>query len=222
MDVQVEARAVPRPVAELLRRARLGAGVEAAECAGLLGVSPEEYLSYEAGDKEVSLPQLELLSRHFDVPVTYFWHEPQVEHQEVASLPPQMFLAVRRRMIGVLLRQARLAASQSLSECARVLGVDSETIASYEYGKEDIPFSHLRRLADFLHVPLTYFTDESLLSHSEKERQMLELLDQMPADVREFVLKPANVLYLRLAMLLSELSVDTLRRLGEGLLDITL
>jgi transcriptional regulator with XRE-family HTH domain len=96
------------------------------------------------------------------------------------------------------------------------------SIASYEYGKEDIPFSHLRRLADFLHVPLTYFTDESLLSHSEKERQMLELLEQMPADVREFVLKPANVLYLRLAMLLSELSVDTLRRLGEGLLDITL
>ncbi|MCR4413516.1 MAG: protein kinase, partial [Thermoguttaceae bacterium] len=46
----------------------------------------------------------------------------------------------------------------------------------------------------FLHVPLTYFTDESLLSHSEKERQMLELLEQMQADVREFVLKPANVL----------------------------
>lgn len=222
MNVQAEARAVPRTVAELLRRARLGAGVEVEECAGLLGVSPEEYLAYESGAKDISLPQLELLSRHFDVPVTYFWHEPQAEHQEVASLPPQMFLAVRRRMIGVLLRQARLAASQSLSECARVLGVDSETIASYEYGKEDIPFSHLRRLADFLHVPLTYFTDESLLSHSEKERQMLELLEQMPADVREFVLKPANVLYLRLAMLLSELSVDTLRRLGEGLLDITL
>ncbi len=48
------------------------------------------------------------------------------------------------------------------------------------------------------------------------------MIDQLPADVREFVLKPANILYVRLAMLLSGLSTDTLRQLGEGFLDITL
>ena len=71
-------------------------------------------------------------------------------------------------------------------------------------------------------MPLSYFVDEDLLSNSEKEQQLLELIDQLPDDVREFVLKPANVLYLRLAMLLSDLSTETLRQLGEGFLDITL
>jgi hypothetical protein len=39
--------------------------------------------------------------------------------------------------------------------------------------------------------------------------------------VREFVLKPTNSLYLRIAMLLSDLKADHLRSIAETLLDIT-
>jgi hypothetical protein len=40
-------------------------------------------------------------------------------------------------------------------------------------------------------------------------------------EVREFVLKPTNQLYLRIAQLLSTMKADSLREIAETLLDIT-
>lgn len=206
---------------DLLRRARLSVGVQPDACADILGVNSQDYEAFENGAAEPSLPQMELLSRRFGIPITYFWEAGDIPAEDELPIPPTMYITIRRRMVGVLLRQARLAASQSLSECARVLGVDAEIIADYEYGRRDIPFTHLQKLADFFQVPLTYFVDRDLLLQSEKEHQVVELVNQLPEEMREFVLKPANILYLRLAMLMSELSVETLRKLGNGLLDIT-
>jgi len=206
----------------LLRKARLNAGLDIDACASAIGVAAEQMAAYEAGQSDPSLPQLEILSGLYGVPVTYFWTESVAAPRPEISLEPVVQLSIRRRMIGVLLRQARLAAGKRLSDCAGVLGVSNETISNYEFGREDIPFSQLERLSDLLRVPLSYFADDALMSDSDKERQDLEMFNQLPQDVREFVLRPSNVLYLRLAILLSSLSTDTLRRLGEGLLDITL
>ena len=206
----------------LLKKARQAAGLDAATCARMLEIEPAQMEAYEAGAADITLPQLEILSRVCGAPVTYFWDEHAAPGDWQAPLPTSRFLEVRRRMIGVQIRQARLAAGKSLGECAGHLGLAAETLADIEYGRQDIPVESLEALAQFLHVPLAYFTDEELLSDSEKERQLLNMVEQLPPDVREFVLKPANVLYLRLAMLLSELSTETLRKLGEGLLDITL
>jgi hypothetical protein len=46
-------------------------------------------------------------------------------------------------------------------------------------------------------------------------------LAQLPAEVREFMLEPGNLLYIRLAMRLSPLSAETLRSIAEELLEIT-
>jgi hypothetical protein len=43
----------------------------------------------------------------------------------------------------------------------------------------------------------------------------------LPDEVREFILKPINRSYLELAMRLSGLSVQRLRGIAEGILDIT-
>lgn len=53
-------------------------------------------------------------------------------------------------------------------------------------------------------------------------KQSLKLLLELPADLREFLSKPENQSYLRMAKNLSELSVEKLRALAEGLLDLTL
>jgi len=211
-----------KTVGILLKKARQVAGLDVATCARRLEITPEQVNGLEAGLADLTLPQLEILSRMLGIPVSYFWSEDATPEAELASLPTPALLEIRRRMIGVQIRQARLAAGKSLSECAQLLDATTETLLAYEYGKSDIPFHELEALAEFLHVPLSYFVDEDLLSNSEKEHQLLELIDQLPDDVREFVLKPANVLYLRLAMLLSDLSTETLRQLGEGFLDITL
>ena len=52
--------------------------------------------------------------------------------------------------------------------------------------------------------------------------ESLEPLSELAPDVREFVLKPTNALYLRIAMLLSAMKADSLRQIAEHLLDITL
>jgi len=41
-------------------------------------------------------------------------------------------------------------------------------------------------------------------------------------DLQEFILKPVNQPYLELAQKLSQMSVDKMRDVAEGLLDITL
>ena len=46
-------------------------------------------------------------------------------------------------------------------------------------------------------------------------------LDELPEDVREFILRPINRSYLDLAIRLSGLSVERLRGIAEGILDIT-
>lgn len=211
-----------KTVGILLKKARQRAGLDVATCARMLEITPEQVNGLEAGSADFTLPQLEILSRMLGIPVSYFWSEDATPEVWQAPLPTPALLEIRRRMIGVQIRQARLAAGKSLGECAQLLDATTETLLAYEYGKSDIPFHELETLAEFLQVPLSYFVDEDLLSNSEKEQQLLELIDQLPDDVREFVLKPANVLYLRLAMLLSDLSTETLRQLGEGFLDITL
>jgi len=44
----------------------------------------------------------------------------------------------------------------------------------------------------------------------------------MPLELQEFILKPVNQPYLELAQKLSQMSVDKMRDVAEGLLDITL
>jgi hypothetical protein len=52
-------------------------------------------------------------------------------------------------------------------------------------------------------------------------QQDFEKFAQLPADMREFVLKPINRSYLELAVRLSEMKVEQLRGIAEGILEIT-
>lgn len=222
MDVKEDVLVRRETMGMLIAKARQSAGLPVETCAQMLEVEPAQLQAYEAGEDDLTLPQLEILSRMLCVPLTYLWSEQSAAEAWQAPLPTSALLEIRRRMIGVQIRQARLAVGKSLGECAQLLDTTTDVFAAYEYGRRDITFRELETLAKWLHVPLSYFADDELLSSAEKDEQLLELLAQLPDDVRDFVLKPANVLYLRLAMLLSGLSTETLRQLGEGFLDITL
>jgi hypothetical protein len=81
----------------------------------------------------------------------------------------------------------------------------------------------LERLANFLEVPLSYFLDQGIEPRGDQVAGVDELqrLAQLPEDVREFMLEPGNLLYVRVAMQLSTLSAEAMRNIAEGLLDIT-
>jgi transcriptional regulator with XRE-family HTH domain len=132
-------------------------------------------------------------------------------------------LAMRQRIVGALLRQARLQASRSVQDLAAEIKVTPEQVQKYEMGQEPIPLTHLERLARYMAVSLDYFLDSQRgpLAQHELDQKIQRRLDSLPPELRAFVAEPINVSYLETAKRLSELDVNKLRNIAEGLLDIT-
>jgi len=206
----------------LLRQARLKAGKTQKDCAAVLGYSPSVISAMEYGRRPITLPELEVLAFLFNIPVQTFW-DPQPLSEETLPLPAPEVMLLRRKMIGISLRQARLAAKRGRQECAEALSIPADWISEYEYGERDIPLSHLEVLAEFLGVDLFYFLDDQATPRrqGERARAAMKRFSELSPDIQQFVLQPSNTLYLRIAMKLSSLSAETLRQIAEEILEIT-
>ncbi len=207
----------------LLRDAREGADKTKRECAEALGVSASTITAYEEGRKSISLPELEVLAYLFDTPISHFWeHSPELEVEQ--ELPPlETVLALRHRIIGALLRQARLEADMTQSDLAEVLECSSSAISAYEYGKRPIPLAELELLAQHLQLPLEYFLDnlEGPVGEWHRRQEVWRRFRELPSDIQEFITQPINIKYLEVAMKLARMPAGGLRAIAEGLLDIT-
>jgi transcriptional regulator with XRE-family HTH domain len=207
-----------------IRHARTRAGLSLKEVGEAVGVSPGLVSDMEFGRRDVSLPELEVMGYLFNIPVIYFWSEEPIEEAD-RSLPTLPALTLRQRIIGVLLRQARMEAGRSQEDLAKLLNVPASRISSYEFGKAEIPLSELQKLADYLNVSLGYFMDQGLNTKDSgggaASLDEIAQFSQLPKHVREFLLNPANLLYINIAMRLSGLSAETLRNLAQGLLEVT-
>jgi transcriptional regulator with XRE-family HTH domain len=207
----------------LLRDARIKAGKSRKDCAAVLSCSPYMISQFEYGRKDITLAQLEVLAYFFGLPITYFWDEDAIPEEEEMDRPVEGIMTLRRKIIGVLLRQARLDAGKSQKQCAEALSCSAGRISQYERGRRGIPLTELEALADFLDVPINHFLDEQTtpISKEAPKGKGVEIFSELPPDVRDFVSNPTNALYIRIAMKLSTLSVDVLRQIAETLLDIT-
>jgi transcriptional regulator with XRE-family HTH domain len=220
---KVEAATIRKKIlGVLLRNARIRAGMSIKDAAEMVGVSSSTISDYEYGRRDLSLPHLEVLAYIYRVPITYFWSDDPIPDDD-RDLPVEEAMELRRRIVGVLLRQARMEAGHSQKDLAKLLGCSGSRIGSYEFGRADIPLLELETLATFLDVPMTYFLDQGIRPHGEQIAGMdeLERLAQLPEDVRTFMLQPGNLLYVRVAMQLSALSAEAMRKVAEGLLEIT-
>lgn len=205
----------------LIHDARRHAGRSAAQCAGALNLSPEEFQEAEQGKRVLSLPELEVLAIYLGVPMAHFWGT-----QTLAESPEPNYgdvLALRQRIVGGLLKQARLDAGRSQEELAEQIEVDMETIEAYERGQREIPFLHLETLAHYLGVSMDYFVDDERgpLGKHEAQQQMNRHFQELPDEVKAFVSRPVNIGYLQTAMRLSEMDAEKLRNIAAGILEIT-
>jgi transcriptional regulator with XRE-family HTH domain len=207
----------------LLQGARTKAGRTKKECANVIGVTPGIFSAYEEGRRDISLPELELLAYYLHVPVASFW-EGEDESLVTADAPPgSEVLPLRHRIIGVLLREVREHKGMTHKDLAQVLACNPRRVGQYEAGQTPLPITHLEALADELDVPLSHFLDEGVGKMGERELhdRQLEAWKTLPEDVREFVVQPSSLTYLRVAMHLAQLPADSIRKLAEGLLEIT-
>jgi len=73
-------------------------------------------------------------------------------------------LALRARILGVLIRDARLARNRTAAACAASLGVDEQTLLNWEYGLEQPSLPQLELLAYELGVPISHFWSTTTLT----------------------------------------------------------
>jgi transcriptional regulator with XRE-family HTH domain len=158
------------------------------------------------------------------VPLDHFWgsetlkadgNENMVDYTEIIKL--------RQSAIGDLILQARSEADLSIEELAEKTGIATDDLQSYEKGEVPIPLPELENVAQALNNTIGDFEDQQGPAGSwfSQQKNINEFLG-LPQDLQQFVGKPINRPYLELAVRLSELKVERLRALAEGLLEITL
>ncbi|MCU0485969.1 MAG: helix-turn-helix domain-containing protein [Anaerolineales bacterium] len=210
---------------ELIREARMAAGKSALDCAQAAGATEESFLKYETGEASPSLPEIELLSYFLQIPIEYFWGVEALKPTSAgrAQVNPQVLLGLRGRMVGVLLRKARLDNELSQEALSAQTSIPVEQIQAYELGQKPIPMVALDVLAAALGYSLRHFQDQrGPIGAWMAEQRSLQDFNKLPPELQAFVSKPVNRPYLEMAQRLSEMPVDKLRAIAEGLLEITL
>lgn len=207
----------------LIQDARRAAGKSQEACAGFVGLAATELAEIERGERPISLPELEAFAAYVGQPLDHFLGDQLLSpDQAIKPLSPEV-LTLRNRIIGVLLRQARLKARKTLTECAAALGETDEVFSSYELGQQPVPLSHLETLAGLLDAQMETFVDSP---HNPLQPQAQPLhpqttLEHLPPELREFIQEPANAEYVRAALHLSHIPADRLRGIAETLLELT-
>ncbi len=179
----------------------------------------------EEGKEGLTLPQLESMAHVLEVPLGYLLGEEELPKDRAMPEPLlyENIMTIRRKIIGVILRQARLESGRTLDEIAATLEYTPEHLARVELGEEPITLVELQGLAQALGIRFETFIAEDIvpLTPEERAKRDTKQLAHLPSDVREFVLRPINVPYLQVAMNLSRMPVEALRQLASVLFEIT-
>ena len=208
----------------LIRDARLANGKSLEECALAIDVHPDRFEMFEYGMEPPSLPELELIAFTLKVPLEHFWgNELLKKNGKTAPLDAAQVKVLRQKMIGALVRKARVEAGLSVIEAAAGANLSEEQLQAYELGEQAIPLPELEILSRVLNKTVFEFQDRhSPVGHWFTEQKTAQEFNDLPVELQGFVCKPINRPYLELAVRLSEMSVEKLRGVAEGLLEITL
>lgn len=226
MSIQPLTRSIrAKKLGALIRDARMASGESMAACAEWIGVSQADYEAYENGELSPSLPELELFAYVLEVPLDHFWGDVTLSRGDgdKKAFDTQQFTQLRRRIIGAKLRKARQERGMSLEELSAQLSIDEATLSAYELGERAASIPELENMVGELGLSIHELQDQhGPVGTWINQRRAVQGFLSLPPDLQAFVGKPVNLPYLELAQRLSEMSVEKLRAVAEGLLEITL
>jgi transcriptional regulator with XRE-family HTH domain len=223
-----------RPIAATIRAKKLGILIQGArntseksieECAEAINISQERMQSFENGEISPSLPELEALAFYLKVPLDYFWGREVADafQKELQAYEKERLMRLRNRVIGASLRKARLEAGLTSLELAESVGITEEQLEQYELGADSIPLPELELLASNVNKTIKDFQDNrGPIGSWIKQQRAMQHFDDLSPELQDFISKPINRPYLEISQRLSEMSVEKLRAVAEGLLEITL
>ncbi len=208
----------------LIRDARVKSGKSLEECAQAMGVTADDFTAMEFGQRPPTLPELELFAYALGLPLEHFWGSDTIKDDDTDKVvDPAEINKMRQGMIGELIRKGREEAKLAIEDLAQMCGMDADHLRAIERGETPIPLPELESVAAVLNNSMTYFEDQrGPVGSWFNGQKYIHGFQDLPKELQEFISKPINRPYLDLALRLSELGVDKLRALGEGLLDITL
>ena len=225
MDYQLAINILSKKTGVLLKTARTQKGESKKTCGEIIGTSSRMISKYEAGEKSPSLPELEVLAYYLDVPLERFWEDLTPENQDkMESLVNlEQRIEIRNLKIGASMRKFRQESKLSMKEVSEKVGLTTYRLKSYEQGKFPVPVAELNAILRLYERELRDLVVDSgpIAEWAYAKKAGLEFVE-LPKDLQEFVLKPINRPYLDIAVKLSKMSVDKMRDVAEGLLDITL
>jgi transcriptional regulator with XRE-family HTH domain len=121
-----------------------------------------------------------------------------------------------------MIRQARLEAGLSLEALATRTEIDHDRLEAFELGDEPLPLPELEALSGILGRSIREFQDQyGPIGVWNAQQRALQNFLSLPLELQLFIAKPVNRPYLELAVRLSDMSVEKLRAVAEGLLEIT-
>jgi transcriptional regulator with XRE-family HTH domain len=221
------------PLAVTIRTKKLGALIldarlvsrrGVAECAEAMGISEALFQEYELGQRAPSLPEIEVLAFFLDIPIDHFWSRTSLSESTTANKLTHVdrLNLLRNRMIGATLRQTRSNANLSPKEITEKIGITETELNAYELGETAVPLPHLEALISALGTHIDFFIDQrGPVGKWMAQQEAFKKFQELPPEAQDFVCEPVNRPYIELARRLSDLNVDKLRAVAEGLLEIT-
>ena len=225
MDYELAISILSKKTGVLLKTARTQKGESKKTCGEIIGVSSRMISKYEAGEKSPSLPELEVLAYYLDVPLERFWEDIASDEDDKTESLQNLTkrLELRNLKIGTLMRKFRKETKLSMKEVAEKIGVTTYRLKSYEEGKFPVPVAELNAILRLYDRELSdLVVDKGPIADWAHSKNAGSEFINLPKDLQDFVLKPVNRPYLDIAVKLSKMSVDQMRDVAEGLLDITL
>lgn len=84
-------------------------------------------------------------------------------------------ITIRTKKLGLLIRDARLAARRNVQECARAIGIKPGLFRAYEEGRRAPSLPELETLVFFLDLPLDHFWGSEAKSETAARHENLDL-----------------------------------------------
>lgn len=90
-------------------------------------------------------------------------------------MEPQAQITIRAKKLGILIRDARLAARRSTKECAAAINVTNGVFKAYEEGRKAPSLPELETLVYYFELPIDHFWSNKSLSDEPARMDDLDL-----------------------------------------------
>lgn len=205
-----------------IRKARMAAGRSILDCASHLEIVPDAVDGWEFGEGRPSLRQMEMLASYLKVSVSEFWggHHSATAAQSVTD--QDEFIALRRRLVGGLLRAAREEKGLSIEQLSIMVDVDVNLLCAYELGERVISTDQLSIFASAVDRDLEYFQETKLEPTSMSPFLAEWPLDlDLPEELLQLAADHKTQGLFKLAAAFGQLPGDELKRIADALMAIS-